>query len=163
LQSDNNIIILTNISEGIMIASASVFALLASSGVMGFIPSAQRSGRSAFSLNVKKGGAGFNYDPSNYKDSNSANYRRLTDQIAAVKAEEEQMKKERDEIIRKEKMALMFLQKENATFWQTPGDTIVATNEKYFVPPEVVQIIDDLDNQLIGLQSVRFLHESEQK
>jgi len=34
-------------------------------------------------------GAGFNYDPSNYKDSNNANYRRLTDQLAAVKAEDE--------------------------------------------------------------------------
>lgn len=100
-------------------------------------------------------GTGFNYDPSNYKDSNDANYRRLGDQLAAVKAEDEKLKRERDEIIRKEQMAAMFLKKENETFWATPGNTVVATSDKFFVPPEVLQIIDDLDNQLIGLQPVK--------
>jgi hypothetical protein len=137
-----------------MIATASVFALLVSSaGVMGFAP-AGRAATSSVMMSAKKTGAGFNYDPSNYKDSNNANYRRLTDQLAAVKAEEEQMKKEREEILRKEKMAAMLLAKENATFWGTPGDSVVATSEKYFVPPEVIQVIDDLDNQLIGLKPV---------
>lgn len=95
-----------------------------------------------------------NYDPSNYKDSNDGNYRRLNDQLAAVKAEEEQLKREREEILRKEQMAAMFLKKENETFWNTPPETIVASTEKYFIPPEVLQVIDDLDNQLIGLGSV---------
>ena len=59
-------------------------------------------------------GTGFNYDPSNYKDSaNEGNYRRLSDQLAAVKAEEDKMNKERDQIIRKEKMEQMFLKQEN--------------------------------------------------
>lgn len=102
-----------------------------------------------------KTGAGFNYDPSNYKDSNSANYRRLTDQLSAAKAEDEKLKRERDEIIRKESMAAMFLRKENSTFWDTPGDQIVATSDKFFVDPEVLQIITDLDNQLIGLKPVK--------
>jgi hypothetical protein len=100
-------------------------------------------------------GAGFNYDPANYQDSNSGNYRRLSDQLAARKAEEEKLEKERDELIRKEKMAEMFLRQENSTFWDTPGDKIVATNDKFFVDPEVLQIINDLDNQLIGLGSVK--------
>lgn len=100
-------------------------------------------------------GASFNYDPSNYKDSNDANYRRLGDQLAAVKSENDKMARERDEIIRKEQMAAMFLKKENATFWETKGDTIVATSDKFFVPPQVLQIIDDLDNQLIGLKPVK--------
>ena len=53
----------------------------------------------------KKSGTGFNYDPSNYKDSaNEGNYRRLSDQMAAVKAEEEKLAREREELIRKEKM-----------------------------------------------------------
>lgn len=100
-------------------------------------------------------GTGFNYDPSNYKDSNDANYRRLGDQLAAVKAEDDKLKRERDEIMRKEAMAAMMLRKENETFWGTPGNTVVATSDKFFVPPEVLQIIDDLDNQLIGLQPVK--------
>ena len=98
---------------------------------------------------------GFNYDPSNYKDSNSGNYRRLGDQLAAAKAEDEQMKRERDELIRKEQMAAMFLRKENETFWNTPADQIVAETDRYFIPPEVLQVIDDLDNQLIGLKPVK--------
>ena len=102
-----------------------------------------------------KGGANFNYDPSNYKDSNDANYRRLGDQLAAVKAENDKLARERDEIIRKEQMAAMFLRKENETFWNTPPSTIVATSDKFFVPPQVLQVIDDLDNQLIGLKPVK--------
>ena len=98
---------------------------------------------------------GFNYDPSNYKDSNSGNYRRLSDQLAAAKAEDEQMKRERDELMRKEQMAAMLLRKENETFWNTAPDTVVATTEKYFIPPEVLAVIDDLDNQLIGLKPVK--------
>lgn len=100
-------------------------------------------------------GTGFNYDPSNYKDSNNANYRRLSDQLAAVKAEDEKLKRERDELIRKETMAAMFLKQENTTFWETPGSTIVATDDKFFISPEVLQIITDLDNQLIGLKPVK--------
>jgi hypothetical protein len=46
------------------------------------------------------------------------------------------------------------LRKENATFWETPGDSIVATRDSFFVDPEVLQIITDLDNQLIGLKPV---------
>ena len=102
-----------------------------------------------------KSGAGFNYDPSNYKDSNSGNYRRLSDQLNAAKAEEEKLIAERNELIRKEQMAAMMLKKENETFWQTSPSSIVATNEKFFVPPSVLQVIDDLDNQLIGLKPVK--------
>ena len=74
-------------------------------------------------------------------------------------------------------MAAMFLRKENSTFWDTPGwltyyietfhkpeyfdvflegEQIVATSDKFFVDPEVLQIITDLDNQLIGLKPVHF-------
>jgi hypothetical protein len=118
-------------------------------------PSSSKSRLHAETPTKKPGkGVAFNYDSSNYKDSNSGNYRRLTDQLNAAKAEEEQLRKEREELIRKEQMAQMFIKKENDTFWNTPPDTIVATSDKYFVPPEVLQIIDDLDNQLIGLSSV---------
>lgn len=96
----------------------------------------------------------FNYDPSNYRDSNQGNYRRLSDQLAARKAEEEQLEKERDELIRKEQMAAMFLKRENDTFWNTPGDMIVASSDKYFVDPEVLKVIAELDNQLVGLKPV---------
>lgn len=104
----------------------------------------------------KKSGAGFNYDPSNYKDSaNEGNYRRLSDQMAAVKAEEDKLAREREEIMRKERMAKLLIAQENATFWETPGDKVVATSDKYFVPPGVIQVIKDLDNELIGLQPVK--------
>ena len=97
----------------------------------------------------KKTGANFNYDPSNYKDSaNEGNYRRLSDQMAAVKAEEEKMAREREELIRKEKMEKLLIAQENQTFWETPGDKIVATSDKYFVPPGVIEVINDLDNQV---------------
>jgi len=52
-------------------------------------------------------------------------------------------------------MALFELKKENITFWTTPGDAIVGTSEKYFIPPQVLQVINDLDNQLIGLKPVK--------
>lgn len=111
---------------------------------------------SNFSGEVKKGkGAGFNYDPSNYKDSNDANYRRLGDQMAAVKAEDEKLQREREEILRKEQMAAMFLRKENETFWNTQGDSVVAESGSAFIDPEVLQVISDLDNQLIGLKPVK--------
>lgn len=106
----------------------------------------------AMNLDIKKPkatGAGFNYDPSNYKDSaNEGNYRRLSDQQAAIKAENDKLAKEREELIRQEKMAKMMLKAENETFWNTPGDTVVATSEKFFVPPSVIAVIDDLDNQV---------------
>ena len=40
------------------------------------------------------------------------------------------MKRERDELIRKETMAEMFLKRENSTFWDTPGkiDKFVANS-----------------------------------
>lgn len=128
-----------------------VFAacLLASTDAFRMMP------QSAISTKLFSKGAGFNYDPSNYKDSNSGNYRRLTDQMAAVKAEEEQKKKEAEEIIRKEKMRQMFLEQEAAVFWDTPGDKIVATADEFYVSPEVLAVIDDLDNQLIGLRPVK--------
>lgn len=100
-------------------------------------------------------GTGFNYDPSNYKDTNDANFRRLSDRLAAAKAEEEKMEKEKNEILRKEAMQKMFLIKENTTFWETEPTLEVATAEKFFVDPAVTGIIDDLDNQLIGLDSVK--------
>jgi len=105
---------------------------------------------------VKKGGGvSFNYDASNYKDSNSANYRRLGDQLAAAKAEDEKKNAEREEILRKEQMAAMFLKRENDTFWNTPGSQVMASSDKFFVPPQVLQIIDDLDDQLVGLKPVK--------
>lgn len=100
-------------------------------------------------------GAKFNYDPSNYKDSNSGNYRRLTDQLAAVKAEDDKLKREREEILRKEAMEALFIKRENETFWNTPDDAIVGTSDKFFVSPEVIRVISDLDNQLIGLKPVK--------
>ena len=141
----------------LLLTLLSVIATIAS-GLRGAAP---RKAASASTRRYMSGkpkpvkGASFNYDPSNYKDSNDANYRRLGDQLAAVKAENDKLARERDEIIRKEQMAAMFLKKENETFWGTKGDTIVATSDKFFVPPQVLQIIDDLDNQLIGLKPVK--------
>ena len=139
-----------------MFSSAAIVALLSSAGVMGFAPSThQQTVRSSqLTMAGPAKGAGFNYDPSNYKDSNSGNYRRLSDQLAAAKFEDEELKRERDELIRKENMANMILRRENETFWDTPGDKIIATSENYFINPRVLQVIDDLDNQLIGLKPV---------
>lgn len=130
---------------------------ICSSIVNGFFAPQIRGGQlSRLQMSQKPAkGAGFNYDPSNYKDSNSGNYRRLGDQLAAAKAEDEKLARERDEIIRKEQMAAMMLRKENETFWGTPDSTIVATSDRFFVPPSVLQVIDDLDNQLIGLTPVK--------
>lgn len=139
-----------------MIVATILVSFLASSGA--FAPASISSSRSALQMSVKQPtkGTGFNYDPSNFKDSaNQGNYRRLGDQLAAAKAEEDKLLKERDELIRKEKMAEMFLRQENATFWDTPGDKIVATADSFYVSPDVLQIIDDLDNQLIGLKPVK--------
>jgi len=118
-----------------------------------FIPSLNGR-RASATIVMQKKGMGFSYDPSNYKDSNDANYRRLTDQLAAVKAEDEKLSREKDELIRKENMAAMFLKKENSTFWDTPGDKIIGTSDSFFIAPEVLQVIEDLDNQLIGLKPV---------
>jgi len=105
---------------------------------------------------TKKGvPSNFNYDPSNYKDSNSGNYRRLSDQLAARKAEDDKLLREREELLRKEQMAAMFLKQENSTFWNTPGDKVVANSDQFFIDPEVLQVIADLDNQLIGLKPVK--------
>ena len=70
------------------------------------------------------------------------------------KAEEEKLIRDRDELIRQEKMAAMEIKRETDTFWVIPDDTIVATSDKFFVDPEVLQVIDDLDNELVGLQPV---------
>lgn len=138
-----------------MLPTIILVTLLVASNAFTFSPASSRS--SALRMSVKSGkGAGFNYDPSNFKDSNSGNYRRLSDQLAAAKAEDEQLQKEREEILRKEAMAAMLLKQENSTFWDTPGNQIVATSDQFFVNPEVLQIISDLDNQLIGLQPVSF-------
>jgi len=128
-------------------------SLLTASGFMPTTP--VRMQRNSYDLKMQERGANFNYDPSNYKDSNDGNYRRLSDQMSAIKAEEDKLKREAEEIIRKEQMAKMFLKKENETFWTTPDDTVVATSDQYYISPSVLQVISDLDNQLIGLQSVK--------
>ena len=141
-----------------MLAYVSALLLLSPTVVVAFSTTGRSARSAATSVSMSgKGGANFNYDPSNYKDSNNANYRRLTDQLAAAKAEDEQLKREREEILRKEAMALMFLKKENETFWGTKGNSIVATADKFYVSPEVLQVIADLDNQLIGLEPVRII------
>jgi probable Rubsico expression protein CbbX len=153
--------------------AVSLVALLASAEAFAPASTRMRSGNAALQMsappdsytnkpklglpkNDDKKATGFNYDPSNYKDSaNEGNYRRLGDQLAAVKAEEDKLNREREELIRKEKMEAMFLKQENETFWNTPGDQIVASSDKFFVSPSVISVIDDLDNQLIGLQPVK--------
>jgi hypothetical protein len=112
-----------------MFSSAAVVALLSSAGVMAFVPSSQHHA-------VKSSALSMSGKPAKFED--------------------EELKRERDEIIRKEQMANMILRKENETFWQTPGDTVIATADKYFVSPAVLQVIDDLDNQLIGLKPVSY-------
>jgi hypothetical protein len=154
--STNRSLILVNIPAK-MLSSAAVIVLLSSAGVLGFVPSTQNQAARSVQLSMSgkpAKGAGFNYDPSNYKDSNSGNYRRLSDQLAAAKFEDEELKREREEIIRKEQMVNMLLRKENETFWNTPGETVIATADRYFVSPSVLQVINDLDNQLIGLKPV---------
>jgi hypothetical protein len=49
----------------------------------------------------------------------------------------------------------MLLRQENETFWNTPPDKIVATSSEFFVDPEVLKVIADLDKELIGLKPVR--------
>lgn len=131
-----------------VVSKAFGFATLKSSSL--------RSGlKSKLGMAPKKG-VSFEYDPGNYSDAkNDGNFRRLSDQLAAVKAEEEQLSRERDELIRKEKMQQMFIKQENEKFWNTRDDEVVGTSDQYFVPPEVLQIISDLDNQLIGLYPVK--------
>lgn len=102
-----------------------------------------------------KGIAGFNYNPSDFRDSNSGNYRRLSDRLAAARAEEEQLQKEAEEIKRKEKMAELIRQREGDVFFNTPPETVVATSDKFFVSPDIIQVIADLDKVLIGLQPVK--------
>jgi peptidyl-tRNA hydrolase len=62
--------------------------------------------------------------------------------------------KEREELLRKEQMQAMLLKAEMDKFMNTPGDSVVATSDSFSIPPTVLQIIDDLDNELIGLSSV---------
>lgn len=125
---------------------AALVALLVPSS-LGFMPVSQnldkRITNRMLEMQAKRPtkGANFNYDPSNYKDSNDGNYRRLGDQLAAAKAEDEQLKRERDELLRKEQMAQMFLKQEEKTFWDTPDKTIVGRSDQYFVPPSVLQVI----------------------
>jgi probable Rubsico expression protein CbbX len=110
----------------------------------------------AFSGEAKKGkGVSFNYDPDKYKDTNAANYRRLRGQTDDLKAEEERRKNEKDEAMRKEKMRIMMLSKEGQLFWTTPEDKIVATSDKFFIDPEVLQVLDDMNHQFIGLKPVK--------
>jgi probable Rubsico expression protein CbbX len=101
-------------------------------------------------------GTKFKYDPSNYKDSaNEGNYRRLSDAMNAAKAEEEKLQKEGELLLEEERKMKEFLAKENATFWDTPGDKVIASSDELFIPPNVLQVIDDLDNELIGLKPVK--------
>lgn len=110
----------------------------------------------AFSGEAKKGkGVSFNYDPDKYKDVNSANYRKLGTQLADLKEEEEKKAKKAEEEKRREAMKKLFMSKESGIFWDTPADKVVASSDKFFVPPRVTDIIDDLDNVLIGLQPVK--------
>ena len=138
-----------------MIAAAVIFAFVTSTE--GFrLSSPSQISSSQLLAAPKKTGANFNYDASNYQDSkNEGNYRRLTDRLNAAKAEEEQLMKEREEILRKEQMQAMFLRQEMDKFMNTAPDTTVATSDSFSIPPTVLQIIDDLDNELIGLSSVK--------
>jgi hypothetical protein len=66
-----------------------LYLLLATSllTATGFMPTAPvRMQRNSFDLKMQERGANFNYDPSNYKDSNDGNYRRLYYKIYAIKA-----------------------------------------------------------------------------
>lgn len=73
----------------------------------------------------------------------------MTDQLAAVKAEDEKLKRERDELIRKEAMADMFLRRENSTFWDTPGMLYLLyfdkpslfTTKNYFQGTKLLQLL----------------------
>lgn len=127
---------------------ASFFSLL-------LVQSFELRGMRLTMMSSAKKGVGFNYDPTNYRDSNSGNYRRLSDQLAARKAEEEQKLKEREELIRKEKMQEMMKQREDDIFFNTPGDKIVADSQTFYVSNEILQILADLDEQLIGLRPVK--------
>lgn len=101
-------------------------------------------------------GTKFKYDPSNYRDSaNDGNYRRLSDAMAAAKAEDEKLAAERDVILQAEAKEKAFLAQENATFWNTPGDKVVGDSSELFIPPNVLRVIDDLDKELIGLKPVK--------
>lgn len=106
--------------------------------------------------NPPKKGIGFNYDPSDFRDSNSGNYRRLSDRLAAKKAEDEKLEKEREELIRKEQMEKFEKeQMEKRVQELLESDEIIATPEDVVIDPAVEKIFEDLDNELIGLQSVK--------
>ena len=57
--------------------------------------------------------------------------------------------------MKKEAQEKAFMMAENATFWDTPGDKTVGSSDEFFIPPQVLQIISDLDNELIGLKPVK--------
>merc|ERR1711998_80601 len=101
-------------------------------------------------------GTKFKYDPSNYRDSaNDGNYRRLSDAMAAAKAEDEKLAAEAKAILEAEAKEKAFLAQENATFWNTPGDQVICESSELFIPPNVLQVIEDLDKELIGLKPVK--------
>ena len=101
-------------------------------------------------------GTKFKYDPSNYRDSaNDGNYRRLSDAMAAAKAEDEKLAAEAKAILEAEAKEKAFLAQENATFWNTPGDQVICDSSELFIPPNVLQVIEDLDKELIGLKPVK--------
>jgi len=75
--------------------------------------------------------------------------------LPLLKPKERKKEAERLELIKKEEMAAMMLRRESDIFLNTPLDKVMATSDNYYIPPGVIQIIDDLDNQLVGLKPVK--------
>ena len=103
-----------------------------------------------------KRGVGFNYDPSDYRDSNSGNYRRLSDQLAAKKDEDEKKLKEREEILRKERMQKFEKdQLEKRIQELMVSDEVIVQKGELALDPSILKIFEDLDKELIGLKPVK--------
>lgn len=96
-------------------------------------------------------GIGFNYDPSQFKDKNSGNYRRLTEQLERSKKEEESMTNSEKKELMLEKMK----KQRDDVFRNTPLNTSYNVHDYLTLPPAVEAILAQLDEELIGLQSVK--------
>merc|ERR1711871_338249 len=68
---------------------------------------------------------------------------------------DEKLAAEAKAILEAEAKEKAFLAQENATFWNTPGDQVICESSELFIPPNVLQVIEDLDKELIGLKPVK--------
>ncbi len=99
-------------------------------------------------------GVNFKYDPNNYKENASTNYRQYGAQMEALRSQEKRMQTVQEEREKEAQMLILKKKMQEETFQFTPAHTVVASNDQFSVNESVVQIIEDLDAELIGLRPV---------